>query len=244
MKIKVLTLFPKMFEGILLESIIKRTIDKGLCEVEIIDFRKYSKDKHHHVDDTPYGGGAGMVLRCDILGEAIKQNKTDKSHVILLSPQGKTYNQKKAEELKDLEEIILVCGHYEGFDERIRKYCDEEISIGDYVLTGGEIGAMAIIDSTIRLIDGAIKEESAKYDSFSLGLLEYPQYTRPQVYDGVEVPQVLQNGDHEKIRIYRIKESLRNTYLKRPDLLKNKELTKEEEKLLKEVIKEENDKRS
>jgi len=235
MKIKIVTLFPEMFQGFLSESIIKRAIDKGNVEFEIIDFRKYSHDKHHHVDDTPYGGGAGMVLRCDILDECIEDIKTPKSHIALMSPQGVQYDQAMANRLAKEEELILVCGHYEGFDERVRGYVDEEISMGDFVLTGGEIPAMAISDSVTRLLDGAIREESYEDDSFYNGLLEYPQYTRPQVYKGVEVPFVLQNGDHAKIKTWRLKESLRKTYLRRPDLLKNRALTKEEAKLLAEV---------
>jgi tRNA (guanine37-N1)-methyltransferase len=235
MKIKIVTLFPEMFQGFLSESIIKRAIDKGNVEFEIIDFRKYSHDKHHHVDDTPYGGGAGMVLRCDILDECIEDIKTPKSHIALMSPQGVQYDQAMANRLAKEEELILVCGHYEGFDERVRGYVDEEISMGDFVLTGGEIPAMAISDSVTRLLDGAIREESYEDDSFYNGLLEYPQYTRPQVYKGVEVPFVLQNGDHAKIKTWRLKESLRKTYLRRPDLLKNRTLTKEEAKLLAEV---------
>jgi tRNA (guanine37-N1)-methyltransferase len=235
MKIKIVTLFPEMFQGFLSESIIKRAIDKGNVEFEIIDFRKYSHDKHHHVDDTPYGGGAGMVLRCDILDECIEDIKTPKSHIALMSPQGVQYDQAMANRLAKEEELILVCGHYEGFDERVRGYVDEEISMGDFVLTGGEIPAMAISDSVTRLLDGSIREESYEDDSFYNGLLEYPQYTRPQVYKGVEVPFVLQNGDHAKIKTWRLKESLRKTYLRRPDLLKNRTLTKEEAKLLAEV---------
>ncbi len=242
MKIKILTLFPKMFEGFLSESIISRAILKNKVEVEVIDFREYSADKHHHVDDTPYGGGCGMVLRCDIIDKCLLEHKTSASHICLMSPQGKTFNQEKAIELSQKEELILICGHYEGFDERIRDYVDEEISIGDFVLTGGELAAMTISDAVIRLLDGAIKEGSFKDDSFYNGLLEYPQYTRPQVYKGKEVPFVLQNGDHEKIRIYRMKESLRKTYLRRKDLLEKKVLTSEEKKLLDEVIFEEENK--
>lgn len=242
MKIKVLTLFPKFFDGILNESIIANAIKNNKVEIEIIDFREYSSDKHHHVDDTPYGGGAGMVLRCDIIDKCLEANKTASSHICLMSPQGKTFDQAKACELSQKEELILICGHYEGFDERIRDYVDEEISIGDFVLTGGEIAAMAVFDAVVRLLDGAIREESFKDDSFYNGLLEYPQYTRPLVYKGKEVPFVLTNGDHEKIRQYRKKESLRKTYLRRKDLLLKKELTKEEKKMLEEVIFEEENK--
>ncbi len=242
MKIKVVTLFPDMFQGFLNDSIIKRAIDNNIISVELIDFRTYSKDKHHHVDDTPYGGGAGMVLRCDILDEAISSNSIDSTYKILLSPQGNTYNQAKANELSLKDEIMLICGHYEGFDERVRDYVDEEISIGDFVLTGGEIPSMALIDSVTRLLDGAITQESFEEDSFYNGLLEYPQYTRPLEYKGEKVPFVLTNGDHAKIKVWRLKESLRKTYLKRKDLLEKRNLTKEEKKLLEEIMEEENGK--
>lgn len=243
MKITILTLFPEMFQGFLNESIIKRAIDKGVCEVLVKDIRDYSLDKHHHVDDTPYGGGRGMVLKCDVLDRAIKDSKGENTHILLMSPQGKTFVESDAIRLKEMDDLMLICGHYEGFDERIRDYVDEEISIGDFVLTGGEIPAMAVSDAIIRLLDGAIKEESFMDDSFYDGLLEYPQYTRPKIYKDKEVPFVLQNGDHEKIRIWRLKESLKKTYFRRPDLLKKRNLSKEEEKLLKEIILE-NDKRS
>ena len=239
MKIKILTLFPKMIEGYLSESIIKRAIDSNIVQIELVDFRKYSLDKHHHVDDTPYGGGAGMILRCDIIGNALKDIKTKDSHVILMTPQGKTYKQKKAVKLSKEKELILICGHYEGFDERVRQMVDEEISIGDYVLTGGEAGAMVVVDSIVRLLDGAIRSESKDDDSYSNGLLEYPQYTRPEEYDGLKVPEVLKNGNHKLIDEYRLKESLRKTYLRRKDLLRNKKLSSEEEKILKIVIDEE-----
>lgn len=228
-----------MFEGFLNESIIKRAIEKGVCEVELIDIREYSMNKHKHVDDTPCGGGVGMVLAVDVMDRAIRANRGDNCRVLLMTPQGKTYKQKKAMQLSRCEEIMIICGHYEGFDERIRDYVDEEISIGDYVLTGGEIAAMAVSDSVIRLLDHAIKEESHEDDSFSTGLLEYPQYTRPIEYDGKRVPEVLLNGNHRLIQRFRKKESLRKTYLRRPDLLENYELSKEEQALLKEVQEEE-----
>ena len=242
MKIKILTLFPQMFEGFLSESIIKRALDKNVCSVEIIDMRVFSNDKHHHVDDTPCGGGAGMVLACDVVDRAIKANSSNKTHKILLTPQGNLYKQSKALELANEEELLLICGHYEGFDERIRSFVDEEISIGDYVLTGGELASMVISDSVIRLLDNAIRKESHEDDSFSNGLLEYPQYTRPIEYEGMKVPEVLLNGNHKLINEFRKKESLRKTYLRRPDLLKDYPLTNEEEKLLKEVSEEESKK--
>ena len=239
MKIKILTLFPNMYNGFLSESIIKRAIEKNLVEFEIIDYRKYSNDKHNHVDDTPCGGGAGMVIRCDVIDRALKDNTNNNSYKILLTPQGDIFNQKIAFDLSKKDEIVLICGHYEGFDERIRSYVDSEISIGDFVLTGGEIPAMAISDSIVRLLDDVIKEDSFMDDSFSNGLLEYPQYTRPIEYNGKKVPDILLSGDHKKIENYRLKESLRKTYLRRKDLLYKKKLTKEEKKLLDEIIKEE-----
>ena len=238
MKIKILTLFPDMFIEFKNESIIKRAIEKGVVEIEAIDIRQYSLDKHHHVDDTPCGGGAGMVLQVDVLARAIRANTSDNSHIIMMTPQGEKYSQKKALELKKYDELVIICGHYEGFDERIRSFVDEEVSIGDYVLTGGELPAMVISDSIIRLLDNAIREESHEDDSFSTGLLEYPQYTRPIDFEGMVVPEVLLSGNHKEIALFRKKESLRRTYLKRPDLLENYKLSKEEEKLLEEIKKE------
>ena len=239
MKITVLTLFPDMFKEFTNESIIKRAIDDGIVEISFVDIRTYSKEKHHHVDDTPYGGGAGMVLKCDILHDAIEDNSNSNTYKILMTPQGRTYNQNIALELKDKKELLLICGHYEGFDERIRDYVDDEISIGDYVLTGGEIASLVIIDSVTRLLNDAIRKESWEDDSFSNGLLEYPQYTRPLSYLGKEVPFVLTNGNHKDIREFRLKESLRKTLHKRPDLLEKRNLTEEEKKLLKEIKEEE-----
>ncbi len=235
MEIKILTLFPAMFEGFVSESIIKRALQKGVVEIEIIDIRQYSLNKHHHVDDTPCGGGAGMVLAVDVIHRAIMANTSDSSHITLMTPQGRRFDQAIAKELSLKDELVIICGHYEGFDERIRDYVNDEISIGDYVLTGGEIPAMAISDSVIRLLDQAIKQESHEDDSFSTGLLEYPQYTRPVEYDGKRVPEVLLNGNHKLINEFRKKESLRKTLLRRPDLLQNYKLTKEEERLLNEI---------
>lgn len=238
MKITILTLFPTMFEPFKTESIIKRAIQNEIVEIEVVDIRDYSHDKHRHVDDTPYGGGAGMVIKIDVLDRAIKANKRINSKVLLMTPQGKRYDQRIAEKLATEEDIVIVCGHYEGFDERVINYVDEEISIGDYVLTGGEIAAMVVADSIIRLQKGATKEASHEDDSFSTGLLEYPQYTRPYEYDGMVVPEVLVNGNHEKIREYRLYESLKKTYLRRPDLLVNYQLTPEMEKMLAKIKKE------
>ena len=240
MKIKILTLFPQMLEAFKDESIIKRAILKGVCEIEVIDIRDYSLDKHRHVDDTPCGGGQGMVLQVDVIDRCLKANTTNKSHKIMMTPQGRRYSQSVAMELKEYEELVILCGHYEGFDERIRSYVDEEISIGDFVLTGGEIPAMAIADSVIRLLDHAIREESHLDDSFSTGLLEYPQYTRPVSYDGMDVPEVLLNGNHKLIERFRKKESLRRTLHRRPDLLESYPLTKDDKRLLEEIKEEEN----
>lgn len=242
MKIKILTLFPNMFTEFISESIIARAINKGVVEFEIIDFRTYSSDKHHHVDDTPCSGGAGMVLRPDILIPAIKDNSCEKTYKVLMTPQGRLYKQDIAKELSGHEEIMLICGHYEGFDERIRYFVDDEISIGDYVLTGGELASMVVSDSVIRLLNDAIKKESHMDDSFQNGLLEYPQYTRPVSYLGYDVPSVLLSGNHKDIREYRLKESLRKTYKRRPDLLANRNFSKEEEKLLNEIKEEEDEK--
>ena len=238
MKIKIVTLFKEMFIPFLETSIIKRAINNKLVEVELVDLRTYSIDKHNHVDDTPYGGGSGMVIRVDVVKRALDDIKSSASKVILTTPRGITYNQQIANKLSKEEEIIILCGHYEGFDERVLDYVDYEISIGDYVLTGGEIAAMTICDSIIRLLKDVIKEESYKDDSFQTGLLEYPQYTRPYIYDDKKVPDVLVNGNHEEIRKYRLYESLKLTYLRRKDLLDKYSLNKEEEELLKKIERE------
>ena len=239
MKITILTLFPLMFKGFIEESIIKRAIDKKVVEIEIVDIRDYSLNKHKHVDDTPCGGGAGMVLQVDVCHRAIVDNSSQKSRILMMTPQGKRYDQKFALELSKEEDLVLLCGHYEGFDERIRGYVDDEVSIGDFVLTGGELASMVIADSVIRLLDNAIKEESHLDDSFSTGLLEYPQYTRPIEYDGKRVPDVLLGGNHKEIKLFRQKEALRRTYLKRKDLLDSYEFSDLDRKLLEEVIEEE-----
>ena len=238
MKIKILTLFKEMFIPFLETSIIKRAILNRLVEVEVIDLRQYSHDKHHHVDDTPYGGGKGMVIKVDIVKEAIDSNISSKTKVLLTSPRGKTYDQKKAIELSNEEEILIICGHYEGFDERVLNYVDEEISIGDYVLTGGELAAMVIADSIIRLQKNVLSKGSYEDDSFQTGLLEYPQFTRPYDFLGNKVPDVLVNGNHEEIRKYRLYESLKITYLRRPDLLLNYKFNDEEKKMLERIKKE------
>ena len=220
MKIDILTLFPNMFKGVFEESIIKRAIDLGKIEINLINFRDYTTDPHNKVDDTPYGGGAGMVLMCQPIFDCINSIKTSDSVVVMLTPDGVTYKQKVAYDLSKFKHIILLCGHYEGFDERIRSICDMEISIGDYVLTGGEVPAMVLVDSIIRLIPGVINEESHIKDSFNKDyLLDYPTYTKPRIYNGMAVPDVLLSGDHKKIDEYRYNESLKRTTDRRPDLL-------------------------
>lgn len=222
MKIDILTLFPEMFDGFKNESIIKRAIDSNKVIISTCNFRDFAKNKHKKVDDTPYGGGSGMVLMCQPIFDAIESLKTEKSKVILLSPQGKKYNQKMAYDLSKEEHLIFVCGHYEGFDERIKAICDEEVSIGDYVLTGGEIPAMVLTDSVVRLIDGVIEEESHLKDSFNDNLLDYPTYTKPREYKGMKVPDVLLSGNHEKIDKWRKEKQIEVTKEKRPDLITKK----------------------
>lgn len=223
MKIDILTLFPDFFKGMLNESIIKRAIDKKLVEINIINFRDSSPLPNKQVDDTAYGGGAGMLLRCEPIFLALDKIKTKDSHVILLSPEGVTYKQSVANRLKEYKHLIIICGHYEGFDERIKTLVDEIISIGDYILTGGEIAAMAIVDSVVRLIPGVINEESLVSESFNNNLLDYPQYTKPAEYRGLKVPDVLLSGNHQKIREYRALEQIKKTKGLRPDLMGDKD---------------------
>lgn len=223
MQIDILTLFPKMFDGFLNESIIRRAITNNLVKINIIDFRKYSPLPNNQVDAPPYGGGAGMLLRCEPIFLCLDEIKKEDSHVILLSPEGKTFNQKIANNLKKYKHLILICGHYEGFDERIKTLVDEIISIGDFVLTGGEIPAMAISDAIIRLIPNVINEESLKNESFNSNLLDYPQYTKPAEYRGLKVPEVLLSGHHKNIDDYRCQEQINKTKKLRPDLLGDKD---------------------
>ena len=239
MKFDVLTLFPEMFEP-LKQSIIKRASEKKIIDINLINIRDFSEDKHNKVDDTPYGGGAGMLMKADVVDRAYSSVKSENAKVIYLTPQGKTLNQKIVKDLSKQEHLILLCGHYEGIDQRVLdKIVDEEISIGDYVLTGGELPAMVLIDSVSRYVEGVLSNESVEEESFSNGLLEYPQYTRPEVFNDVKVPDVLISGHHENIRKWRREKSLENTFKKRPELLENIVLTKKEkdyiEKLKKEV---------
>lgn len=219
MKFDVLTLFPEMFEP-LKSSIIGKAIEKKLIDINIINIRDFSEDKHKKVDDTPYGGGAGMVMKPDVIDRAYQSINGENAKVIYMSPQGKPLNQEKVEILSKESHIVLLCGHYEGIDQRILdKIVDEEISIGDYVLTGGEIPAMVLIDSVSRYVDGVLNQDSIWEESFSNGLLEYPQYTRPEIFDGKSVPEILLSGHHEKIKQWRKEKSLEITKIKRPDLL-------------------------
>ncbi len=247
MKISILTLFPKMFEGFLQESIVKRAQDKKLVEIEIIDLRSFAKNKYRSVDDRPYGGGAGMILRVDILAEAINKTKNKQTRIVLTSTRGKLFTQQKAREFSKLKHLLLIAGHYEGIDERIVDYIDEEISLGDFVMTGGEIAVGAIVDAIVRLIPGVLKkEEATQVESFfqvpvgqliavvgedeiltkfkkdkvkSVYLLEYPQYTRPEEFKEKKVPSVLINGNHREIANWRLKMAYEETKKKRPDLL-------------------------
>lgn len=230
MKISILTLFPRMFEGPLTESILKMAVEKKLLEIEFVDIRTFGLGRHKTVDDKPYGGGAGMLFRVDVLKAALDSSKCSQKcdeRVILLDPKGKTYSQEKAQKLSEFKHLILVCPHYEGVDERFKKFADEELSIGDYILTGGEIPAMVVIDSVARLIPGVLgKEESNRDESFGKHpegkLLEYSQYTRPDEFEGIRVPKVLVSGDHKKISVWKKEKAIEQTKNKRPDLLGSK----------------------
>ena len=234
MKINVLTLFPDMFTP-LTTSMLGRGLEDGRWQLNLVNFRDFTTDIHHHVDDSPYGGGAGMVLQIMPIKKAL-DSIANKGKVIITAPQGKTFNQKIAQEWSKEENLTFICGHYEGFDQRIYDLADETVSIGDYVLTGGELPAMSMIDATVRLIPGVLGNiASPVEESFTRGLLEYPQYTRPEDFEGKKVPEVLTSGNHQKIDEWRHKEALRATYLYRPDLLENYNLSKEEKRMLTEI---------
>ncbi|MEK5039572.1 tRNA (guanosine(37)-N1)-methyltransferase TrmD [Sporosarcina sp. FSL K6-3457] len=240
MKIDVLSLFPEMFEGVLHSSIMKKAQTNDAVSFAVTDFRDYSTDKHHKVDDYPYGGGAGMVLKPEPLFaavEALSEGLENPPRVVLMCPQGERFTQKKAEELATEEHVIFICGHYEGYDERIRQHLvTDEVSIGDFVLTGGEIAAMAVIDSVVRLLPNVLgNADSPVLDSFSTGLLEHPQYTRPASFNGLEVPEILLSGNHGKIDQWREEQSLLRTFERRKDLLKDAPLTDHQRKLLKQL---------
>ncbi|MEH7306923.1 tRNA (guanosine(37)-N1)-methyltransferase TrmD [Neobacillus drentensis] len=244
MQIDILTLFPEMFSGVLGQSILQKAVEKSAVNYNVVNFREYADNKHSSVDDYPYGGGAGMVLKPQPIFDAVEslkeKAKSGNPRVILLCPQGERYEQRKAEELAKEEHLIFICGHYEGYDERIREHVvTDEISIGDYVLTGGELGAMVVVDSVVRLLPEVLgNQESHMKDSFSTGLLEHPHYTRPADFRGLKVPDVLLSGNHKLIEEWRNKEALRRTLVRRPDLFEKIELTAEQEKWLKEIKKE------
>lgn len=245
MRIDVLTLFPNMFEGPMTDSIIGKAIEKDIVTIETTNFREFADNKHKTVDDYPYGGGAGMLLKAQPIVDAIDNIKIKypetKKRIILMDPAGKKYNQALAEELAQEEHLVLICGHYEGYDERIKASITDEISIGDFILTGGELSAMVIVDSVVRLLPESLGNTlSNQTDSFSTGLLEHPQYTRPRNFRGMEVPEVLISGNHAKIAEWQDKESLRKTWAKRPDMLEAIELTQQQKNWLSEFEKENN----
>lgn len=244
MKIDIISLFPEMFDGPFGHSIIKRARDAQILDINVTNPRDFALDKHKIVDDSPFGGGSGMVMKPDPLYYAVEHCKctapSARRLILLTSPGGITFTQQKAKEYADYDQLIILCGHYEGIDDRIREHViDESISIGDYVLTGGELPAMVVVDSVARMLPGVLgAEDAAQHDSFYNGLLEYPQYTRPREFRGWEVPDVLLSGDHAKIERWRRKQSLKITMERRPDLLSQKELTKEDAKLLQEILSE------
>jgi len=245
MRFDIITLFPDMFEAVLGVSIIGRARNAGLIELHFHNLRDYSQDKNKRVDDYPYGGGLGMVMKCEPIFsavEAINEKLSTKAHVVLMSPKGKVFSQSIAEKMLNYKNIIIICGHYEGIDQRVvDALVDEEISLGDFILTGGEIAAMAVVDATARLIPGVLKDrESYEIETFNNGLLEYPQYTRPAEFRGMKVPDVLLSGNHENIERWRKYQSIKETFLKRPDLLNRANLTKEEQEILQQIIREKN----
>ena len=235
MRITILTLFPEMFDGFMNNSIIKRAIAKEVINIDIVNIRSFTNDKYGRVDSAPVGGGAGLVMKCQPVIDALNSVKTENSYTILMSPRGTTFSQKVAHEYKKHEHLIIICGHYEGIDERVNKYVDELVSIGDYILTGGELGSMVISDSIIRLIDGAITDHSIVEESFENGLLEYPQFTEPFDYEGDKIPDILYSGNHQAIAKWRQKQSLKLTKEKRQDLFDKYTLTKQDKKLLQEL---------
>ena len=225
MKITILTLFPEFFSAITENTIVKRAISKEKVVLNIVNIREYTKDKHRRVDSAPIGGGAGLIMKCQPIVDALRANTSENAHTILMSPRGKTFNQKMAEAYTQLDELVIICGHYEGIDERVNNYVDELVSTGDYVLTGGEIPSMLIVDSVVRLLDGVIRRESIIDESFESGMLEYPQYTEPRVFEGHEVPEILYSGNHGKIDRYRYLQALKITKEFRPDLFEKLEVS-------------------
>ena len=242
MRIDILSLFPDMFQATLGESIVGRAQDDGFLDINVTDFRQYTTDKHRHVDDAPFGGGAGMLLQAQPIFDAMAAidqevaGKYPKGRVILMDPAGRRFDQKYAQELAQEEHLTFICGHYEGYDERIRNLVTDEASLGDYVLTGGELAAMVMIDATVRFVPGVLGNQASPMgDSFSNGLLQYPQYTRPADFRGMKVPEVLTSGNHQKIKEWRMRESLRRTLERRPDLLETANLTREQEIMLQDL---------
>lgn len=238
MKIDIVTLFPEMFDSPLSHSIMKRAIENDLLEVNMVNFRRFGSGKHQHVDDTPYGGGAGMLLKPEPIFQSIEEiqqrSPITNKRIILMDPAGKPFDQSMAEEFSKEEHLIFICGHYEGYDERIRSLVTDEVSLGDYVLTGGELASMVMMDAAVRLIPGVLGNEvSAETDSHSSGLLEHPHYTRPAEYKGMTVPEVLMNGNHKLIEEWRHIESLKRTFERRPDMLEKRELTDQEKDWIK-----------
>ena len=242
MKITILTMFPQLFDSFREGPVVQRAIRKSSLELLVVDIKEFAPGSFRHIDDSPFGGGAGMVMRCQPVLDALRSvrgsaESFQNTIVTALSPAGRQFTQKQAHRFSELDHLILICGHYEGMDERIYRHVDEEISIGDYVLTGGEIAAMAVSDAVIRLLPGALRSESTSEESFENGLLEYPQYTQPAVYEGEAVPEVLTSGNHARIRRWRLKESLRRTMERRPDLLEGRQFTEEEIALIEEIKK-------
>lgn len=235
MRITILTLFPDMYHDFLHTSIIGRAIERGLVTVDFVQIRDFAKDKYKHVDDSPYGGGMGQVMKVQPVLDALQSIQTENMYSVMMSPIGKQFTQSKARELANKEHLVLLCGHYEGLDARINQHMDEMISIGDYVLTGGEIASMVVMDAIIRLLKGSISEGSTEDESFENGLLEYPQYTQPSSYQGEDVPAVLLSGNHAKIREWRLAKSLLLTKENRPDLYAKHVFTEEEKKVLKKI---------
>lgn len=235
MKIKVLTLFPHFYDSFLDTSIIKRAVGKGIVDFSAVDIRSFTKDKYGRVDSAPVGGGAGLIEQLQPLVDCLKASKGPNAHVVFFTPRGHTYKEEDAVRFAKMDELILVCGHYEGVDERFLSYVDEELSIGDYILTGGEIPAMAVADSVIRLLPGAIASESLEDESFTNSLLEYPQYAEPYEYDGMKIPDILYSGNHEAIRKWRKKEAFRITRERRPDLYAQYPFSKADKKLIREL---------
>ena len=243
MKISVLTIFPEMFDGFLREPVIARAVSRGIASIEIVDIRRFAGGSFRHIDDDTYGGGAGMVLRAQPILDALEAvrkrarraedlTEAAEGYVCVMTPAGQLYSQQTARRLAEKEHLILVCGHYEGIDERVMRHADEEISIGDYILTGGELPAKVVMDSVIRLLDGVLRKESTQRESFEEGLLEYPQYTKPLIVEGEPVPEALLTGDHQKTEAWRLGQSLIRTLRRRPDLLRRRGLSDRERHLL------------